>query len=159
MELLFQYFNASTEPDNWNTKIQFQQNTAQHGGHSIYATTLRSCVWGKSYSKVTQDEIKKAFHWKSFEFDGVPGKKAFLKEKEVATAAIFLTTTITDIKISPGQSYHLPFDQSDDEGQKVKAIFFIQFNDITTGRIGNRSMYIYNNDIMPVYGEQSQRLM
>ena len=54
---------------------------------------------------------------------------AFLTEKEVATAAIFLTTTITDIKISPGQTYHLSFDQSDDKGQKAKAIFFIQFND------------------------------
>ena len=148
----FQYFNATIEPDMWNTKIRFQQNIAQHGGHSIYATTLRSCLWGKSYTHVTQDDIKNTFHWKSFEFDGMSGTKSFTREMEVATAANFLSTNETELKISPGQAYRLPFNQSDDEGQKAKAIFFIQSNDEDKGKVGNRSVYVYS-DIMQVYGK------
>jgi len=148
----FQYFNATVEPDEWNTKILFQNNIARHRGHSIYATTLQSCLWGKSYTHVTQDDIKNAFHWKSFEFDGKSGTKPFSREMEVATAANFLSTNKTDLKIAPGRVYHLPFNQSDDEGQRAKAVFFIQSNDETTGKIGNRSVYVFS-DIMQVYGE------
>ena len=147
----FQYLNATIEPDTWNTKIRFQQNIAQHGGHSIFATTLKSCLWGKNYIHVTQNDVKDAFHWKSFEFDGVSGTKPFTREMEVATAANFLTTNKTELKISPGQAYRLPFFQSDDEGQKAKAIFFIQSNDEETGKVGNRSVYVYS-DIMQLYG-------
>ncbi|XP_065888116.1 uncharacterized protein [Dysidea avara] len=148
----FQYFNATIEPDMWTTKIRFQQNVAQHGGHSIYATTLRSCLWGKSYTLVTQDDIKSVFHWKSFEFDGMLGTKPFAREMEIATDANFLSTNETDLRISPGETYHLPFNQSDDKGQQAKTVFFIQSNDEETGKVGNRSVYVYS-DIMQVYGK------
>ena len=101
---------------------------------------------------MTQDDIKNTFHWKSFEFDGVSGVKPFARKMEVATDANFLFTNETDLKISPGEVYHLPFNQSDDKGQHAKAIFFIQSNDEITGKVGNRSVYVYS-DIMQVYGE------
>ena len=148
----FQYFNATIEPDMWNTKIRFQQNIAQHGGHSIFATTLRSCLWGKSYTRITQHDMKYVFHWKPFEFDGVSGIRPFVREMEVATDANFLTTNKSELKISPGQAYHLPFIQSDDKGQPASTVLFIQSNNEEVGKINNQSVYTYS-DIMQVYGD------
>jgi len=148
----FQYFNATVEPNMWNTKIQFQQNVANHGGHSIYATTLRSCLWGKSYTRVNQDNIKDVFHWEPFEFEGVSGLQPFVREMEIATDANFLSTNISELKISPGQAYHLPFTQSDDKGQPASTVLFIQSNDEEVGKVNKRSVFVYS-DILQVYGE------
>ena len=55
-----QFNNPSVSPDDWNTKIKFQQNYAVFGGHSVYTTTLRSCVWNKDSAHVDADDIKKS---------------------------------------------------------------------------------------------------
>ena len=121
-----QYSDTSLSPDEWNTTIKFQDNNSSHGGHSIYATTIRSCVWGRSYTHVSINDTKNAFHWKAFKFNGKSGKENFTRD-EIATAANFLSVTNqTMVTVSLGEEYHLPFTQSDDEGQNAKAIFFIQ---------------------------------
>ena len=147
-----QYSDTSLSPDEWNTTIEFQDNNSSHGGHSIYATTIRSCVWGKSNAHVSINDTKNTFHWKAFKFNGKSGKENFTRD-EIATAAnvLSVTTKQTTVTVSPGEEYHLPFVQSDDEGQNAKAIFFTQSNNNSIGRVDNRSVYVYS-DIMQVYG-------
>ena len=110
-----QFTKPSVSPDNWNTKIQFQQNHAFLGGHSIYATTLHSCIWNKHSAHLEMDVVKKVFHWKSFEFNDEPGTHKFSRKYEIATATNNLTTCRSAIKVSPGEKYLLPFKHRDDE--------------------------------------------
>ena len=151
-----QYSDTTVSPDDWNTSIIFQDNNSSHRGHSIYATTIRSCVWGKSYRDVNINDTKDAFHWKSFIFNDKSGKENFARDSEIATAAnVFSVTNKTTVTVSPGEEYHLPFTQHDDEGQIAKALLFIQPFSNNTGSIGavdNRSVYVYS-DIMQVYGD------
>jgi len=146
-----QFIKPNVPPDDWTAKIQFQWNHAFFGGHAIFATTLHSCVWRKNSTHFDKDDIKNAFHWKSFEFDGKPGTYTFSKEKEIATAANNLTAYQRTVMVSPGEKYPLPFEHIDDEGHNAKTIFFIQSDD-TTGSVDNQSIYIYD-DIMQVYGK------
>lgn len=148
-----QFTNPSVPPDNWTTKIEFQRNYAFFGGHAIYATTLHSCVWNKN-SVYSDRDIEKAFHWKSFEFDGEPGTHNFSRKGEIATATNHLIANQTAIKVTPGEKYPLPFKACDDEGHDAKAVFFIQSDNKTTGSVDKQSIYIYG-DIMQVYGAPS----
>ena len=147
-----QYSDTYLSPDEWNTTIEFQDNSA-HRGHSIYATTIRSCVWGNSYAHVNINDTRDAFHWKAFKFNGKSGKENFTRNSEIATTATVLSinTSQARVTVSPGEEYHLPFIQSDDEGQNAKAIFFIQPSHKNVGKVNNRSVYVYS-DIMQVYG-------
>ena len=148
-----QYSDTSLSPDEWNTTIKFQDNNSSHRGHSIYATTIRSCVWGKSYAHVNINDTKDTFHWKTFKFNGKSGKENFTRDSEIATAANVLSviTSQVTVTVSPGEEHRLPFTQSDDEGQNAKAVFFIQSNNENIGRVDKRSVYVYS-DIMQVYG-------
>ena len=150
-----QYSDATLSPDKWNTTIAFQDNKAGHRGLSIYATTIRPCVWGKSYKNVNLNDTKDAFHWKSFTFNGKSGTENFTSDSEIATAAnVISVTSETTVTVSPGEEYRLPFTQHDDEGQPAKALLFIQpfaNNTESIGRVDNRSVYVYS-DIMQVYG-------
>ena len=145
----FQFSEPSISPDNWKTKIQFQRNFAFLAGHAIYVTSLHSCVWNKNSKHLDKDDIRNAFHWKSFEFDGEPGTHSFSRESEIATAANNLTTYQSAIKVSPGEKYPLPFEHLDDEGHDAKVIFFMQSDNTTTGSVDNQHTY---SDVMQVYG-------
>ena len=147
-----QYSDTSTPPDKWNTTIEFKDNNSSHKGHSIYATTIRSCVWGKSYAHINVNDTKGVFHWNSFKFNGRSGKQKFTRGDEIATAAnVFSVTSQSAVIVSPGEEFKLPFSQSDDEGQNAQTIFFIQSDDEEVGKIDNRSVYVHS-DIMQVYG-------
>ena len=150
-----QYSDTSIPPNDWSTMIEFQDNNSSHKGHSIYATTIRSCVWGRSYAHVNVNDTKGVFHWKSFKFNGKSGKEKFTRDSEIATAANVFSVanqSAAAVKVSPGEEYHLPFHQSDDEGQNASTIFFIQSDDEEAGKIDNRSVYVYSK-IMQVYGD------
>ena len=144
----FQFANPSISPDNWMTKVQFQRNFGSLGGHAIYVTSLHSCVWNENSTNLDKIDIRKAFHWKSFEFDGNVGTHDFSRESEIATAANNLTTYQSSIKVSPGEKYPLPFEHLDDEGHNAKVIFFMQ-SDNPTGSVDNQHIY---GDVMQVYG-------
>ena len=148
-----QYSDTTISPDDWNTSIVFQDNLSSRRGHSIYATTIRSCVWRKNYRNVNINDTKNAFHWKSFLFNSKSGKENVIRDSEIATAAnVFSVTNKTTVTVSPGEEYHLPFTQHDDEGQNAKTVFFIQSNNENISRVDNRSVYVYSN-IMQVYGD------
>ena len=147
-----QYSDTTIPPDEWNTSVVFQENYSTLRGYSIYATTIRSCVWGKNYRNVNINDTKDAFHWKSFTFNGKSGTENFTRDSEIATAANVLSVTSeTTVTMSPGEEYLLPFTQHDDEGQPAKTVFFIQSNNESISRVDNRSVYVYS-DIMQVYG-------
>ena len=140
----FQFSDPSISPNDWKTKVQFQQNSAFLGGHAMYVTSLHSCVWSKGKS-----DVKRAFHWKSFEFNGELGTHNFSSKNEIATAANNLTTNQSNITVSPGENFPLPFKHFDDEGHHVSVIFFIQSDDKNIGSIDDQHIY---SDIMQVYG-------
>ena len=144
----FQFTNPSIPPDNWTTKVQFQRNFGFLGGHAIYVTSLHSCVWNKN-SINSDKNIRKAFHWKSFEFDGEVGTHGFSREGEIATPANNLTTYQSSIKVSPGEKYPLPFEHLDDEGHNATVIFFMQSDNTKIGSVDNQHTY---GDVMQVYG-------
>ena len=146
-----QFTKSSVSPDNWNTNIQFQHNHAFLGGHSIYATTLHSCIWNKNSAYLDTSDVTKVFHWKSFEFNGEPGTHNFSRKNEIATATNNLTTCQSAIKVSPGEKYLLPFKHLDDEEHNANAIFFVQSDNKTAGSVDDQSIYVYG-DIMQVYG-------
>ena len=139
----FQFSDPSISPDNWKTKVQFQQNYAFLGGHAIYVTSLHSCVWNKD-----KDDVKSAFHWKSFEFDGEPGTHNFSRKSEIATAANDLTSNQSNIKVSPGENFPLPFKHLDDEGHNTDVIFFMQSDDKNIGSVDDQHIY---SGVMQVY--------
>ena len=147
-----QFSDPSFSPDDWSTKIQFQKNFAFFGGHAIYATTLRSCVWNKYSAFSDKDDIKSAFRWKSFEFNGEPGTKNFSMGFKIATAVNNLTTYQSAIMVAPGEKSHLPFKHLDDEGHNANVVFFVQSDNVSKGIVDNQSIYVYG-DIMQVYGE------
>ena len=146
-----QFTKPSVPPDDWNTKIIFQQNHAFLEGHSIYVTTLHSCMWIEDTANLDTDDVKKVFHWKSFEFNGKPGTHNFSRKYEIATAANNLTTCQSAIKVSPGEKYLLPFKHRDDEEHNARTIFFVQSDNTMTGSVDDQSIYVYG-DIMQVYG-------
>ena len=146
-----QFTKPSVPPDDWTTKIKFQQNYASLGGHSIYVTTLHSCIWNKSSKHSDTNDVKNVFHWKSFEFNGESGIHNFSRKYEIATAANNLTTCQSTINVSPGEKYLLPFKHHDDEGNNANVIFFVRSNNETAGSVDDQSIYVYG-DIMQVYG-------
>ena len=146
-----QFTKPSVPPDDWSTKIIFQQNYASLGGHSIYVTTLHSCIWNKDSKHLDTNDVKNVFHWKSFEFNGESGTHNFSRKYEIATAANNLTTCQSTINVSPGEKYLLPFKHHDDEGNNANVIFFVQSNNETAGSVDDQSIYVYG-DIMQVYG-------
>ena len=147
-----QFTNPTVSPDDWNTKVQFNQNYAVFGGHSIYATTLHSCVWNKDSTHLDVGDARKVFHWKSFKFNGEPGTHSFSRKYEIATATNNLTTCQSAIKVSPGEKCLLPFKHVDDEGHNASAIFFVQSDNTTAGNVDDQSRYVYG-DITQLYGE------
>ena len=145
-----QYSDTAISPNGWHTRIEFQDNNSSHRGHSIYATTLRSCVWGKSYTHVNENDIKHVFHWNCFSFTGT---SKLSNGKEIATDTTYYSVPPngTKVTISPGEKYHLQFNQSDDEGHDAKAIFYVQSKDTAVSSVDRRSIYMHS-DIMQVYG-------
>ena len=145
-----QYSDTTVSPDEWNTTIVFQDNECSRRGHSIYATTIRCCVWGKRYSSIDEDDLREVFHWNSFKFTGTSN---LANSNEIGTATTYYSISANNSKVtvSPGERYHLPLNQSDDEGHPANNIFFIQSSDPSIGSLDNRSIYIYS-DIMQVYG-------
>lgn len=146
-----QYNDTALSPDGWHTRIEFQNNNSSHRGHSIYATTIRSCVWGKRYTHVNDNDIKHVFHWNCFSFTG---KSNLANDKEIATDTTDYSVPPngTKVTISPGEKYHLQFNQSDDEGNVAKAVFYVQSKDTAVSSVDRRSMYMHS-DIMQVYGK------
>ena len=147
----FQYSDAKASPDEWNTTIEFQNNSSPNRGHSIYATTIQSCVWGKSYMHIDKDDVRNAFHWKPFLFTG---KSTLTNKGEIGTDTThyFIPRNGTQMTVSPGDRYRLKIDQTDDEGNNAEAIFYVRSDDPKVTRVDNRSLYIHS-DIMQVYGK------
>ena len=146
-----QYSDTTTSPDDWNTTIVFQDNECDQIGHSIYATTIRCCVWGKHYASVDEDDIREVFHWNSFKFTGTSN---VTDTNEIATATTYYSIPAngTKVTVSPGEKHHLQLNKSDDEGHRANNIFFVQSSDPKIGSLDNRSIYIYS-DIMQIYGK------
>ena len=146
-----QYSNITVPPDDWTTTVEFQDNNSTQGGHSIYATTISSCVWGKNYMPVNETDTRNVFrHWNSFRFTGTSN---IANGNEISTAPTNYTiaANATKLRMSPGEKYFLRFKQYDDEGHDAKPIFFVQSKNSTISSVDNRSIYIYS-DIMQVYG-------
>ena len=145
-----QYSDTAIPPDGWHTRIEFQDNNS-HRGHSIYATTIRSCVWGKSYTHINENDIRHVFHWNCFSFTGTSN---LANSNEIATDTTYysIPPSGTKVTISPGEKYRLQFNQSDDEGHDAEAIFYVQSNDTAVSSVDRRSIYIHS-DIMQVYGK------
>ena len=146
-----QYSDRAIPPDGWHTTIEFQDNNSSHRGHSIYATTIRSCVWGNSYAHVNINDTKDAFHWNCFSFTGTSN---LANDNEIATDTTHysIPPSGTQVTISPGEKHRLHFNQSDDEGNDANAIFYVQSKDTTISSIDRRSVYMHSN-IMQVYGK------
>ena len=146
-----QYSDTTTSPDEWNTTIIFQDNECDRKGHSIYATTIRCCVWGKHYASIDDNDVREVFHWNSFKFTGT---SSLADTNEIATATTYysIPASGTKVTVSPGEKHHLQLNQSDDEGHRANNIFFVQSSNPKIGSLDNRSIYIYS-DIMQMYGE------
>ena len=146
-----QYYDTAISPDEWHTKIEFRDNYSSHRGHSIYATTIRFCVWGNSYTRVTENDIRLVFHWNAFNFTGTSN---LTNGKEIATDTTYYSVPLSGTKVTvfPGEKYHLQFNQSDDEGRDAKAIFYVQSKDAAVSSVDRRSVYMHS-DIMQIYGK------
>ena len=130
-----QYHNQFIYPDNWSTDFDFTGNTVIDGhGHSIFATSLLSCVWGNSEGKLINGTSIKPFHnWTIFHFDG----KADEISTEIANINININpeehnnfiynnaTGLLELHAAPGQPVKLPLIFEDDAHNAVSSSIYL----------------------------------
>ena len=107
---LLYYYDISVQNfSNWNTTFNFSGNNATYG-HSIYCTTLLTCIWNNIPGSVVvgdEEDILQVFNWSGiFYYDKVN------LSKQIATDTLNISfgtnkAETESIKIPPGKSYLL----------------------------------------------------
>ena len=104
------YYNGLfSDPEGWNTMVNFTNNTSEYYGHSIYADSLIPCVKqvGGNLSNISA-----SFQWNIFRF--IPE----IEEFTIATSPAIINFTLSG-EIAPGERINLHPMFLDDLGQHI----------------------------------------
>ena len=139
-------------PQNWKVIYTFVDNCAGNGGHSIFATTLASCVWFNNQDNDLESELnitqllQEVFMWSDvFNYDGNCNCTCQVKEcHQIATKASQFDTnrnTLKPLKLYPGKSNRVELKIKDDRGQPTYAVFVAQIYNNNKTAIDSRALY------------------
>ena len=131
-----QYHEQFTYPKDWCTHFNFNNNTVLDGhGHSIFATSLLSCVWGNSEGKLINGgvSIKPFYNWTKFTFssnnpDEISteiGNISVDPEKLNNDSFFYSNTTLLEMHVAPGQPMKLPLIFKDDDHYPVSSSIYL----------------------------------
>ena len=73
-DCFMRYINQSCEPDEWETTITFDSNTANGRHNAIFTTSVYPCLWGRDHGPNHSNLTKEVFCWKSFVYKSAPCK-------------------------------------------------------------------------------------
>ncbi|XP_065888117.1 uncharacterized protein [Dysidea avara] len=154
------YNNLSVLPQHWKANYTFVANCAGNGGHSIFATTLASCVWfnnngdnSNSSLNVTK-LLQRVFMWENvFSYDSCSCEVDDCYH--IATEATQFSVKNTTLNLYPGKSQILEVGIKDDRNQPSNVVFVTQLSNgdhNRTATIDPRYRYVSNPAIL-LYGE------
>lgn len=115
---LFQYFDNTLQPQLWNVTLNFDNNTATSGGHSIYATTIIPCARAASNGSNPTKELPIVLTSPPFHHTGHINKTILTYVAKLVYNPI--DTASPDITVAPGQVFDTRIFSFDELNQSVE---------------------------------------
>ena len=112
------YYDYRVSPDKWNTSFIFINNTSQNPGHAIYCTTLLTCSRNDTSIIASPEVMKETFQWNNTFTYTVDDNNT------IATDPAYVDISIEELKVAPGQLYHLDLTIHDDLDVPCKTVLF-----------------------------------
>ena len=119
-----QYFDFTSSPREWNASFIFENNTADGDSNSIYISSIGSCLVGRAYGIIDDDDKFDVFCWNSefalWKYNNSITISAC--KSQIVTAPSNLTTIYNEtyrLKIIPGKKTFMNISAKDDQGQNV----------------------------------------
>ena len=144
-----QFWNVSTQPNNWNAFFYFENNTANGKPNSIHASTLIPCLWGGPRGR-TDVDISECFCWQTWNYSG----SECTQEISSAPAEYHINSSFSTI---PGNPLPLNAVAYDNLNHTVSdtTIYIARIVDGTASFRGNNSLkYNYlSNSLLDIQGK------
>ena len=119
-----QYFDFRRSPTRWNASFIFEDNTADGQNNSIYISSVGSCLLGRAFGVIDEDDISEVFCWNNetalWKYNNNTTPSACINQ--IVTAPSKLTTVFNKsnrLKIVPGRKTNMNISAEDDQGQDV----------------------------------------
>ena len=119
-----QYFDFRRSPIEWNASFIFEDNTADGENNSIYISSVGSCLLGRAFGVIDEDDISEVFCWNNetalWKYNDDTTPSACINQ--IVTAPSKLTTVYNynnHLKIIPGKKTNMSISAKDDQGQDV----------------------------------------
>ena len=127
------YSNTEVPPTKWTATFNFIGNVAGTYGHSIFSSSILSCVRlvpSESNLHVHGGDTSIVFRWpRVFNFDE-------RTENQIATEGGYFTTTDSlPFYVIPGEEHKLEISITDDNGQEVEVVFRASVIDSSTDTV------------------------
>ena len=138
------YYDYRVSPDEWNTSFTFINNTSQNPGHAIYCTTLLTCSRNDTSIIASPEVMKETFHWNNTFTYTVDDNNT------IATDPADVDISIEELKVAPGQLYHLNLTIRDDLDVPRKTVLFAHIDNTDNNsavNIASASTYISDNNV------------
>ena len=116
-DCFLRYFDPTIAPDDWETDLIFNHNTANGVDNAIFTTSVYPCLWGKengpSEKNQTRKLIRNVFCWRRFHYE--PGNCS----DKITTDPASLDVNKTVLNIVPGKRESLGIKAKNDRYDDV----------------------------------------
>ena len=150
-----QYFDFTSSPTKWNASFIFQDNTADGESNSIYISSIGSCLLGRAFGVINEDDIFEVFCWNNetalWEYNNNTTPSSCINQ--IVTAPSKLMTVYNDsnyLKIIPGKKTNMSISAKDDQGQDVTSNLVLHATSSAPQQVSVDMdiNYISNNEII-----------
>lgn len=115
---LFQYFDNTLQPQLWNVTLNFDNNRATSGGHSIYATTIIPCARSASNGSNPTKELPIVLTSPPFHHTGPKNKTILTYVAELVYNPV--DSASPNITVAPGQVFDTRVFSFDELNQSIE---------------------------------------
>ncbi len=130
-DCFLRYFDPTTAPDDWETDLIFNHNTANGVNNAIFTTSVYPCLWGKengpSNKTQTRQLIRNVFCWSKFHYE--PGNCS----DKITTDPASLNVTKKVLNVVPGKRESLGIEAKND-----------RYDDVSNFLVLSAHTYLYN---------------
>ena len=150
-----QYFDFTRSPRDWNASFIFEDNTADGENNSIYISSIGSCLLGRAFGVIDEDDIFEVFCWNNktalWKYNNNTTTSAC--KNQIVTAPSKLTTVYNKgnhLKIIPGKKTSMSISAKDDQEQDVTSNLVLHATSSAPQQVSVDTdiNYISNNEII-----------
>ena len=122
-ECFFKYEDSNTNPNNWQTKVNFIDNEAPlASGYSVFANSLKDCIFRGD------KDIKIVLQWNTFHYYVTNSSRSTASNRsfEITTDAITISSNKTDWLVPPDQVFSPKVELLDEKNNSVYGMVHIK---------------------------------